>query len=56
MNIKSGLGLQTKIDVLSNKISSLNGKKKPEDLKKIDLKYSEHSFMFRVTNKNICFT
>ena len=27
MNIKSGLGLQTKIDVLSNKISSLNGKK-----------------------------
>ena len=28
MNIKSGLVLQTKIDVLSNKISSLNGKKK----------------------------
>ena len=33
MNIKSGLVLQTKIDVLSNKISSLNGKKKQEDLK-----------------------
>ena len=32
MNIKSGLGLQTKIDVLSNKISSLNGKKNAEAL------------------------
>ena len=48
MNIKSGLGLKTKIDVLSNKISSLNWKKTAEALFKMQtLKKCKHT-----TDKN----
>ena len=51
MNIKSGLGLQTKIDVLSNKISSVNWKKNAEALFKMQtLKKCIHT-----TDKNIWF-